>query len=71
MSQITEERCAFPSDEGLVRQEEASWHTGVAFVVRVDKAGSSTVTPSRRRDKWLEQVEDKTAGEVQSSVLVS
>ena len=35
----------------------------MAFVVIADKAGSSgmTLTEKKRRDEWLEQIEEKTA----------
>lgn len=57
MSQVTDERHLFPHDGDLVVQE-ASWHTGVTFTVKADKAGSSTVTWTqlKGRDEWLEQV---------------
>lgn len=64
MSQITEERWPFPYDSGP--EEEASWHTSVAFVIKVDKTGSPVMAliQQKGRDQWLEQTEEQTAEEV-------
>lgn len=59
MSQITGERRPFPCDGGLVGGEEASWHTGVASLVKANKAGSYvvTLTQEKGRDERLGQAE--------------
>lgn len=40
MFQISEEKSPFPCDQGPSRMRRASWKSGVAFVVMVDKTGS-------------------------------
>lgn len=57
-SQITEERWPFPCDSGP--EEEAFWHTSVAFVVKVDKTGSpgAALVQQKGRDQWLEKIEE-------------
>lgn len=35
---------------GPCRIKEASWHTGVTFVIKVDKSGNSILIPSRREE---------------------
>ena len=66
MCQITDGKHSFPS--GYIRVR-GIWHTGVSFVVKVDKAENSivTFTQLKRRDKWLEQVGEKSAEQVQVS----
>lgn len=49
-----------------VRQEKDCWHTGVAFVVKINKAESSVMAliQQKGRYKWLDQVGEKTAEEM-------
>lgn len=39
MFQISEEKSPFPCDQDPSRVRSASWHSGVAFIVTVDKTG--------------------------------
>jgi hypothetical protein len=67
MSQSTEEKHPFTDDGNLIGYEVASWYTCVAFIRKVDKAGTFVITASRAREtKRTEQVE-KTTGQVQLS----